>query len=172
MNQSIALKVPDELKDSLFFPNEVIVLKQNDFKEWNGSDEFEVFSYELLFYSGNNPYLPWSNRGKYIPELLVKWKMIKTDCDLLFSERNAGQAMEPMKQGIGLLLSAICWLHGKPVTLRTWKEQMKECTIKPVNLVERLSFVMENPAFFLSFRQLSELFLEFEKRFVISKVQK
>lgn len=172
MSQLISLRVPEELDDSLFFPKEVIYLKKEEYQGWIGLGEFKVFSYELLYYSGENAYLPWNDGEKHIPELFEKWKLIKGNCELLFSERNAGQALEPMKEGIGLFLSAVYWLHGKPVQLKAWEKQIEECTLKPVNLVERLSFIMERPAFFHSFRQLCELFVELEKHFVRYSIQK
>ncbi|MGE7601466.1 YpoC family protein [Peribacillus sp. NPDC097675] len=164
------LRVPDELVDPIFFPKEVKPLKKEAYQAWK--NPFEVFSYELLFYRGEEAYLPWKKGEKHVPELYDKWRLIKRDCETLFSERKAGQALEPMKEGIGLFLSAVYWMHGKPVQLSAWEKHIEECTLKPVNLVERLSFIMERPALFHSFRQLCELFIEFEKLMVRNKLQK
>lgn len=172
MNDLNSLNVPVELDNPFFFPNEIKPLKKEDYQEWRNPNEFEVFSYELLFYRGEEVYSPWKSGEMHIPELFEKWRLIKTDCELFFSNRKAGLALEPMKEGIKLFFSAVYWMNEKPVQLSAWKKQMEACPVKPINLVERLSFIMERPAFYHSFRQLSELFIEFEKLFVRNKLLK
>ena len=167
-----SLNVPAELGDPFFFPNEIKPLKKEDYQEWRNPNEVEVFSYELLFYMGEKVYSPWKSGDMHIPELFEKWRLIKTDCEVFFSNRKAGLALEPMKEGIGLFFSAVYWMNEKPVQLSAWKKQMEACPVKPINLVERLSFIMERPAFYHSFRQLSELFIELEKLFVRNKLRK
>ncbi|MFD6441099.1 YpoC family protein [Peribacillus sp. NPDC060186] len=147
-------------------------MKKDNFNEWNCLIQLENVPYELLFYNKVESYLPWKDGAGHVPELLKKWKEIEAECGLLFSKRKAGQALEPMKQGIGLFLSAVYWMHGVPVVLNDWQGQVKDFTNIPVNLVERLSFILARPAFFHSYRQLSELFREFEKQYVKSRMKK
>ncbi|MFE4350408.1 YpoC family protein [Peribacillus butanolivorans] len=172
MTQLLSLRVPAELKHPLFFSNEETILEKEDYNEWNCLIQLENFPYELLFYNKVESYLPWKDGDGHVPELLEKWKEIEAECGLLFSERKAGQALEPMKQGIGLFLSAVYWMQGMPVVMSAWQGQIKDFTYIPVNMVERLSFILARPAFFHSYRQLSELFREFEKQYVKSRIKK
>ena len=42
---------------------------------------------------------------------------------------------------------------------------IKDCKIKPVNVEERLGFIVSRPKLFHSYKQLAELFAEQEKQF-------
>lgn len=166
MTQSISLKVPEELDHPLFFPEKETILEKERFAGWSGTIPFEAFPYELLYYNNVETYAPWTKGALHIKELLEKWKGIDSECSLLFSERKVGQTLGLMKQGIGLFLTAVFWMHGKPVVLRDFRAKIESFPNIPVNLAERLSFILARPAFFHSYRQLSELFREFEKQYV------
>ncbi|MGE7184702.1 YpoC family protein [Peribacillus sp. NPDC006672] len=166
MTQSISLKVPAELDHPFFFPEKEIILEKECYTGWNGSIPFEAFPYELLYYNNVESYAPWSKGAMHIKELLEKWKGIDTECSLLFSERKVGRTLGLMKQGIGLFLNAVFWMHGKPVVLSDCRVQIESFNNIPVNVAERVSFILARPASFHSYRQLSELFREFEKLYV------
>ncbi|MES1038501.1 MULTISPECIES: YpoC family protein [Peribacillus] len=166
MTQSISLKVPEELDHPLFFPEKKTILVKERFTGWSGTISFEAFPYELLYYNNVKAYTPWTKGALHIKELLEKWKGIDSECSLLFSERKVGQTLGLMKKGIGLFLTAVFWMHGKPVVLSDFRAKIESFTHIPVNLAERLSFILARPAFFHSYRQLSELFREFEKQYV------
>ncbi|MDM5359464.1 hypothetical protein ABIE66_003453 [Peribacillus sp. B2I2] len=166
MTQSISLKVPAELAHPLFFPEKETILEKEHYAGWSVSIPFEAFPYELLYYNDVESYTPWTKGAFHVKELMEKWKGIDTECSLLFSERKVGRTLGLMKQGIGLFLTAVFWMHGKPVVLSDFRLQIKSLNHIPVNLAERLSFILERPASFHSYRQLSELFREFEKQYV------
>ncbi|WP_057914405.1 YpoC family protein [Peribacillus muralis] len=166
MTKLVSVKVPKELDHALFFPEREIVLDKELYAEWSASIPYESFPYEVLYLNDVVSYPPWSNGAEHVKEVLEKWKQIDSECRLLFSERKAGQTLGLMKRGISLFLAAVFWLHGRPVMLRAWQEQMESFETIPVNVTERLSFILSRPAFFPSYRQLSELFQEFEKQYV------
>ncbi|MBO1000086.1 hypothetical protein IOC57_20395 [Bacillus sp. SD075] len=166
MTQSISLKVPEELDHPLFFPEKESILEIGRYAGWSESIPFEAFPYELLYYNHVEGYAPWTMGAMHVKELLEIWKGIDSECGLLFSERKVGQTFGLMQQGVGLFLTAVFWMHGKPVVLNDYRVQIKSFNNIPVNMDERLSFILARPAFFHSYRQLSELFREFEKQYV------
>ncbi|MCK1991276.1 hypothetical protein GW626_13105 [Peribacillus muralis] len=166
MTQLVSVKVPKELDHPLFFPEKKIVLDKELYAEWSVSIPYESFPYEVLYLSDVVSYTPWLKGTEHVKEVLEKWKQIDSECRLLFSERKAGQTLGLMKRGISLFLAAVFWLHGRPVMLSAWQGQMESFETIPVNVTERLSFILSRPAFFPSYRQLSELFQEFEKQYV------
>ncbi|MFD6207274.1 YpoC family protein [Peribacillus sp. NPDC060253] len=165
MTQFISLKVPAELEHLLFFPEKETILENEHYKRWSGSIPFESFPYELLYYNNVESYAPWTKGAEHVKELLDKWKEIDSECSSLFSERKVNQTSGLMKQGISLFLTAVFWMHGRPVILSSLQRQIESLKDNPVNLAERLSFIIARPAFFHSYRQLSELFQEFEKQY-------
>jgi hypothetical protein len=166
LKQSISLKVPKELDHSLFFPEKEPILEKERYAGWSETIQFEAFPYELLYYNNVEAYAPWNKGAMHVKELLEIWKGIDSECSLLFSERKVGQTLGLMKKGIGLFLTAVYWMHGRPVVLNDFRVQIESFNNIPVNMDERLSFILARPAFFHSYRQLSELFREFEKQYV------
>ncbi|MDQ7864086.1 hypothetical protein RCO48_32395 [Peribacillus frigoritolerans] len=84
----------------------------------------------------------------HVKELLERWKEIDSECSLLFYERKAGQTLGLMKQGIGLFLTAVFWMHGQPVALNDFRFQIQSFNNIPVNMDERLSFILAKTSFF------------------------
>ncbi|MGE7878385.1 YpoC family protein [Peribacillus muralis] len=165
MTQFLSLKVPKQLNHPLFFPEKEIIIETEHYAAWSESIPFEAFPFEVLYLNEVVSYTPWTKGAEHVKEILENWKQIETECRLLFSERKAGQTLELMKRGISLFLAAVFWLHGRPVMLRAWQEQMESFHTIPVNVTERLAFILSRPAFYPSYRQLSELFQEFEKQY-------
>lgn len=172
MSFDFQLNVPTELKCTLFFSDESVCINQETIKVWKELSLFSEFPYEFSFFHGIDVYHPWEHVEKHAVFLLAEWKKIKVACQNLFSERKAKQALEPMKEGIALFFTTIFWMNNQPVQLMEWEQKVDEFRIKPVNLVERLTFIVQRPAFYHSFIQLSELFRELEKNYVTNIIKK
>lgn len=172
MSSFIEIRIPPELQNSLFFAEESISIDMDKIKEWTEPSTFTHFFYELVFYQRIDAYKPWMQSKTHISGLFKKWEEIKRECEALFSKRKAKETRKPMKEGIALFLTILFWTHHKPVLLKDWNHAVKELKIKPVNLVERFNFIIQRPSVFHSYIQLSELFLELEKQYEKSKVQK
>lgn len=172
MSSNVKLHVPLELKSILFFPEESISIDYHKMKEWNELSSFTIFPYDFAFYHGMEVYHPWEHVEKHMSFLFTEWKKIEVECQQLFSERKTKQALEPMKEGIALFFTLVFWIHKLPVQLKEWESKVNKLPIKPVNLVERLTFIVQRPALYHSFIQLSELFRELEKHYVSSIIKK
>ena len=172
MSTDVQLIVPSELRFALFFSEESVRINQNEVKVWNEASSCTTFPYDFVYFHGIEAYHPWEYAEKHVPFLLNEWKKIDVECQNLFSERKTKQALEPMKEGIALFFTLIFWIHSQPVQLKDWEHIVNQLAIKPVNLVERLSFIVQRPALYHSFIQLSELFRELEKHYVKSMIKK
>jgi hypothetical protein len=100
-----------------------------------------------------------------IPSLLNEWKVIKSQLEVLFKERDQQNVKKLMVQGINLYIQFISLSNGYPISLDE-PFTAKQYEFKPVNVEERLGFIMSRPALYHSYRQLSELMVEQEKLFV------
>lgn len=106
-----------------------------------------------------------------IPHLLKEWKDIKNQLEVLFRERDKQTAKKLMDQGINLFIQFLSLSNGFPVSLdEPFTAEPYE--FKPVNVEERLGFIMSRPALYHSYRQLSELMIEQEKLYVKSNILK
>lgn len=60
-------------------------------------------------------------------------------------------------------LSILFWSNHRPVQLDNLMDQIKTLETKPLNLDERLEYVLKRGNTYLGFRQLNELMLEQRK---------
>ncbi|MDZ5473222.1 hypothetical protein SM124_16005 [Bacillus sp. 31A1R] len=134
---------------------------------WNLEDGEAInfqqpFMYELAYYCNISMLQPWNSIEETIPCLIEEWKLLKDKVEQLFKMRNTKEVTEPMKQGIALFIQLLHWSNGLPVCLSPI--QYEQLTIKPVNVKERLEFILSRPHLYHSFIQLVELMTEMEKQ--------
>lgn len=150
--------IPKELKHPFFLKGG----SDTDRKE--NSSFAENFMYEVFFYNGMEARKPWLDSNEAIVPLLEKWPMIKEELQALHHDRRQKEVLAWMEKGIGLFLQFLFWSNDQPVQLME-SIPYDQLTIKPVNLRERLEFIMLQPKLHHSFIQLSELFEEQKKHF-------
>jgi hypothetical protein len=100
---------------------------------------------------------------KRISQLLRHWEELKKLLAVHFENRETEKSLIPMEEGIEVFLSFLFLTNE-----REWN--MDENSIfnlqwKPVNVLERISFIKKRPTLFHSYIQLSELMTEQEKQF-------
>lgn len=162
----VTIRVPEELDTPLFFPNGEISWELEDEKTLNTS---RPFIYDVAYFAGVNSLTPWKNRDLSIPFLLQEWEMLKDPLKSHFSKRNKGEASSLMRLGTALFLEFFYWSNGQPVKLFP-KIFYEDLPVKPVNIKERLDFIIARQNTYHSFMQLAELFKEMEKIYAKSKV--
>lgn len=133
------------------------------------------FLYEAAYFSGIQALKPWEIQELSIPMLLCEWQKIREEIERFFANREADQALPLMKKGIALFFEFIYWANGLPVILNN-RVEVSQFTIKPVNLSDRLEFIIQRPSLFHSFIQLTELITEtnkhYEKALALKKASK
>ncbi|WP_052948746.1 YpoC family protein [Mesobacillus campisalis] len=117
-------------------------------------------------YNGEKEVHPWEKPEKYIPMLLNEWEKLKEEIGQGHSVRDSIKASGAMEQGIDLFLKFVYWSNRMPVSLPL--ENLKTLGAKPVNVEERLKFIMGRPGLYHSYIQLSELMNEQHKQFARS----
>jgi hypothetical protein len=154
------LQVPIELFHPFFFSEKEISLELSEQSTGPG----ENFYYELLFYNGIEANRPWTNPEQFVALIQDEWFNVRPIIEEMHHQRKKDGIKEAMKKGIGLFLQFLYWSNGKPVFL---KEQLVfgKIRIKPVNLEERIGFIIARPSLYHSYVQLCELMIEQEKLF-------
>ncbi len=163
MTEHITLSIPKELEHPFFFSDiKKIKVEPTSLASFSLSIPF---LYEAAYYSKVDALKPWESHEDYIPLLLKEWNAIKPVLEDFFSRRDIKEVEKPMKFGISLLLEFVYWTNEHPVQF-SQTTLIRKLKIMPVNLEERLSFILSRPTLHHSFIQLSELMVEMEKQYV------
>lgn len=150
--------VPEELKHSFFFPEDKMTISS----PMQGSDFHIPFMYEAAHFLGEEGLRPWDDPQHSIASLLQEWLNVKAELQADFAMRNTKAALNSMRKGSGLFVEFLHWTNNKPSILNP-EIAYNDLHIKPVNIEERLQFIIERPNLFHSYMQLCELFVEQEK---------
>lgn len=103
--------------------------------------------------------------------LQYQWEEVKTHLESSFSARKGIGIKEWMDKGITLFFQLLYLTNGENFT-STNQILYQQFQFKPINMEERIGFIMDRPSLFHSYRQLSELMLELEKLYVKSIIVK
>ncbi|WP_430510248.1 YpoC family protein [Gottfriedia solisilvae] len=129
------------------------------------------FSYESLHLLEESSISSQEVRDKIIQEMFLQWKEESELLTGYFRLRNRKSALEPMTRGLANFISITTWLNGKILTnINDLLNELDLLTIKPINLNERISFVIKQPDHYHSFIQLSGLYTELEKLYYKQKI--
>jgi len=129
------------------------------------------FSYESLHLLENNSLSTKENRDEIMKEMFLQWKEESELLTGYFRIRNRKAALEPMLRGLANFISITTWLNNKILTnVFDLISELDSLTIKPINLNERINFVIKQPDHYHSFIQLSGLYTELEKLYYKQKI--
>jgi len=117
---------------------------------------FPYFKYEL---SGEKP---WEGEKSGLPLLESDWvKMEQT----LNEKQNARS--KDVKREVDALLAmffmALFWVNGQPAAPVQWREKQADFAVKPINFLERFTYIDNRPYTYMAYRQLIELMTELKK---------
>lgn len=130
---------------------------------------FDIYAYLDM----NSCLKPWEDRNKHLPILLEHWKKTEPSITKFFQDRDRIGAMKPMVKMTKLFLAFLFWTNNHPVpNLKNVVTSIHELNIKPVNVEERISYILSTPNHHHAFTQLKELFIELQKKYAVSKLKK
>lgn len=112
-----------------------------------------------------------ANQSMAVSDILKEWNEMKTRLENLFRDRDQKNAKIIMEKGIALFIHFLCVTNERAATPRQ-AIPYQQFTIQPVNLEERLEFIISRPHLYHSYRQLAELMVELEKLFVKKNIRK
>lgn len=165
------IKVPEAfLLPPLFLTNEEIPVIT--FETILKTIKEEPLSYDIAHYLNIPSPQPWQEKNEYIPILLEAWGETEPIIASFFKERNRDQAMEPMRQMSKLYIAFLFWSNDRPVpSLMNLFEEIEHLPFKPVNVLERLRYIVSTPNHHHAFTQLKELFIEQRKKWAVSNIK-
>lgn len=99
-----------------------------------------------------------------IAKLLEEWEKVKKELEELFAERDHKSAVQPMKKGTDLFLEILICVN-KLSFEPSHNLHYENFRIKPINVADRLNFIIKRPGLYQSFIQLTELINEIHKQF-------
>ncbi|CAM4152012.1 hypothetical protein HCA55_00405 [Listeria booriae] len=121
------------------------------------------FWQEQLFYTRGRGEMPWhTDPARACQRMAKQWKNIAQELDASFKLRETPD-MAIIRDGVGIYLSMLFWSNRRPVQLDNLEAHMETLEVIPMNLEERLAFVMERPDGYPAFKQLNELVKEQRK---------
>jgi hypothetical protein len=103
--------------------------------------------------------------------LLAKWDGVRPELETLYRNRDQQSTLQLMKKGIIYFIQFLYCSNDRQVNSKE-PIPLNHLEIKPVNLEERLTYILSRPSLFHSYRQLSELFTEQEKLFAKKNIVK
>lgn len=121
------------------------------------------FVYEQQYYLGHPVYQPWESFAEIQSGIWSEWMITEAELDQLFKNRMTKNVKPLMERGLVLFLSLLFWSNGKPVNLHQYHLNIEQLDAKPVNIDERLGFVLKRPEFYPSYMQLKSLMEEQKK---------
>ena len=132
-------------------------LNESDYKSWSISSVNQGFPYEYFFYTNKDIYRPWEDFSLIRKQLSEQWTESVQQLEVVFSNREKNKIQPNMLKAITLFLSLLYWSNQLPVNLKDFPNKIKDLKGKPVNVEERLSFVLSRPNFYPSYMQIKSL---------------
>ncbi|MCL6571625.1 MAG: hypothetical protein K6T88_08060 [Bacillus sp. (in: Bacteria)] len=102
------------------------------------------------------------NQMEVASSLLNEWGRIDAQLEKSFSERDQKNVTDWMEKGIALFVHFL-FLSNEKSLPHIEPIPFHEVDFKPINIVERLGFIISRPNLYHSYRQLAELMNEQEK---------
>ena len=165
------IKVPDQFVHPLFYKEGVEIEIKEDLSLEDTSSL--PFIFDMLHSKQIHiKIIPWMQKAETVKAIVNLWKEKQESISSLHKERNKEQIKVETPGAIALYMNFLFWINGKPVSkLTNLDTELETLFWKPVNVTERLSFILNKPYLYHSFVQLNELFTETEKLFVKVKMK-
>ncbi|MFC7392666.1 YpoC family protein [Scopulibacillus cellulosilyticus] len=133
----------------------------------------QPFFYDILYESkvSNSKLWPWQFKES-CSILLKQWDSRKEEISGLLRRRNQQRAREPMCRSIANFIDLMFWMHHIPVKFEhEITDSFSLLSYRPINVEERLKFILERPDHYLSFVQLNELYTECGKKMIVKQAR-
>jgi len=142
----------------LFFHSNHVQLP-SDVKPYQLFDPFFLPELQAAYRGANKP---WDSFDVWQPILISEWEQQKSIILNHVKIKNE-KTEEAMIKGISILFLMLFWLNRQPINVANWQGELPQLEIKPLNIEERLSFIINKPGSYFSYIQLDELFVELNK---------
>lgn len=123
--------------------------------------QIQLFPDEMKYYHKRNP---WKQNEKGLQEIISRWEHLHSKLEKQFQQKKQVEENK-MIEGISLLIKFVFWTNGEPVNLKEIEEKLLMFHIKPININDRLQFILSRPFAFHTFKQIHELMGEQQKQY-------
>lgn len=89
------------------------------------------------------------------------WKKSVEELEAMFQARNTNESAALLEYGLSLFIELLHLTN--ELTISSEEVNFGDLKIKPINVEERIKFILSRPGSYHSFMQLTELFKELEK---------
>ncbi|WP_062198212.1 YpoC family protein [Massilibacterium senegalense] len=115
---------------------------------------------------------PWENPNAYLPTVFLSAQQKLQQAKECFQQRKKTEASKPLLFSLALFLDALFWMnHRRFVSLDDLSVIISSFQWKPINVVERVNFILQKPTLFHSSIQLEQLLDELIKVNVKRKIK-
>ncbi|WNS82116.1 hypothetical protein RRU94_15285 [Domibacillus sp. DTU_2020_1001157_1_SI_ALB_TIR_016] len=117
---------------------------------------YPYFKYEL---GGEKP---WESEKSGLPLLESAWAKMEQALDEKQRIRSK-DVKEEVDALLAMFFMALFWVNGQPAAPVLWKEKQANFAVKPINFLERFTYIDNRPYTYMAYRQLIELMTELKK---------
>ncbi|WP_455661393.1 YpoC family protein [Pradoshia sp.] len=117
------------------------------------------FPYDEL----GNGYEPWQDFASVQADLWDEWEAVAEGTEERLAKRQTKEIGPYMQKGIVLFLSILFWSNKTSVHLDNLEEEIRSLPHKPVNVDERISYILNRPNTYPAYMQLKSLMDEQKK---------
>jgi hypothetical protein len=157
---SNSVQIPATFKHAPFYADKHVLA----YDATKSQTENPYFLYDIAYVQQVELSRPWENRFIYIQEVIKEWKVTKEEVGELFKKRDRKGARPLVVTYTAQFISMMFWLNERHVeSIDNILVSIQELPIKPLNIEERLQFILQSPDHYHSFIQLRQLYEEFEK---------
>ncbi|MGP7816030.1 YpoC family protein [Niallia sp. 01092] len=171
MGKAFTLTLPSFLRyDNLDVPTEYLLHNISILETF----QLNVpFIHEAAFFQQIKTFKPWEKQNieLCVTETIKQWQTLKEEIGISIKNEHKQETRIKMIQGIGYFLQSLYWTNELPVSFESGLIS-QEISIKPINVGERLTFILSRLNGYHSFKQLEALFMELEKQFAIKKIKR
>ncbi|TGA97039.1 hypothetical protein E4665_13445 [Sporolactobacillus shoreae] len=169
-NNVACIQVPESFCFPPFYGEEASLIKQGPSSEVTQYP----FYYDIMYHidpSSCAPW-PWETETDY---LRASWEKRRPAIRDTFHRRSANEARTPMILSLAEFIDQMFWVSGQPVRSLSPDQLitgLQSFAYAPLNLKERLGYIIDQPDRYLSFIQLNELQDELKKKLSVYRKQR
>ncbi|RSK27394.1 hypothetical protein EJF36_11140 [Bacillus sp. HMF5848] len=131
------------------------------------------FVYDIAAFLNISLEKPWTYFAASSKQVLKTWNDDKLLLHDSFSKRDKQAALPIMKRASQYALCYLFWLNGTYVeNVRELEDALHLLSVKPINIVDRFSYILNKPEQYHSFIQLTEIMNELEKLYYKQQAMK
>ncbi|MBU9714636.1 YpoC family protein [Evansella tamaricis] len=170
------IAIPERFCIAPFYPKNATI-PENLLSEKFDQTVSYYFLPDITFYYGKTTGLvepPWHNPEKIRNIIMTSWKQTGIprlkDC---FNQRDRVSAKPLMLKYLSFYIQLMHWIQGQPVhDIRNVPTDLSQREFSPMNITDRLSFILTSPDHHHSFTTLIQIFEETNKKWAIYLKQK